>query len=466
MNANPQMDLFPAPEEKSYPGANGVKLPYWEQDGKIIRIALSDKLILPVTHQRGGHIYTFVPGYGRLEKRGKNAKTSFLSAAAVLRRSLELNESIARHGQSVVRDGQSIVRDAKEQSELLRVAEAKLLELGAENARLRDELAAAKRQTPHVAEPQQIGGGFVLVLRPDLIRAVKNLGGDQVTMAQAFNIALIVGQLLYLVTKGCGKVMADGLRYIYGTYTEFRERYFFFLSERTIQRTFVGAESLGLVTSKQPEGRFSRRKYYALTPEAAKMAPSGKKEDKMATSSRQNGALQEAAKMVPSFVQEKKNTTDVDGAAQLDVKRVELYALTATTTDPSELVEKLKPHFPSHDVNLEMRDYRKYRDRHERPITGRTFVSWMLRADIRLSPPKRKPPAAPIERGHEEQIDPEQLARFQKEREDRKAQKAEKQRKALLQPEFDPEQRARFLKELEDHKAENAAKQTKALPQP
>jgi Helix-turn-helix domain len=139
MNANPQMDLFAAPEEKSYPGANGVKLPYWEQDGKIIRIALSDKLILPVTNQKGGHIYTFVPGYGRLEKRGKNAKTSFLSHAAALRRSLELNESIARNGQS-------IVRDAEEQGDLLRAAEAKSLEQEAEIARLLAELESLRNQ--------------------------------------------------------------------------------------------------------------------------------------------------------------------------------------------------------------------------------------------------------------------------------------------------------------------------------
>jgi hypothetical protein len=145
MNANPQMDLdLPgAPEEKSYPGANGVKLPYWEQDGKIIRIALSDKLILPVTNQKGGHIYTNVPGYGRLEFRGKNAKTIFLSHAAALShalsRSLELNKSITGHSQS-------IVRDSAEQDELLRAATAKSLELGAENARLLAELESVRNQ--------------------------------------------------------------------------------------------------------------------------------------------------------------------------------------------------------------------------------------------------------------------------------------------------------------------------------
>jgi Helix-turn-helix domain len=149
MNANQMdLDLPGAPEEKSYPGANGVKLPYWEQDGKIIRIALSDKLILPVTNQKGGHIYTNVPGYGRLEFRGKNAKIIFLSHAAALShalsRSLELSESIAGHGQS-------IIRDAAEQGELLRAAETRSLEVEAENARKRAELESLLNQTqkPH-----------------------------------------------------------------------------------------------------------------------------------------------------------------------------------------------------------------------------------------------------------------------------------------------------------------------------
>src|SRR6266513_6094833 len=154
MNANPQMDLdLPGgPEEKSYPGANGVKLRYWEQDDKIIRIALSDKLILPVTYQKGGHIYTDVPSYGRIEFRGKNAKTSFLSRAAALShwlsRSREITESIAVHtesiavhNESIAGHNQSIVRDLEEQRELGRKAEAKALELEKENDRLKEENA-------------------------------------------------------------------------------------------------------------------------------------------------------------------------------------------------------------------------------------------------------------------------------------------------------------------------------------
>src|SRR5262249_17519971 len=58
-----------------------------------------------------------------------------------LRRALELNESMARHGQAVVRDGQSLVRDIEEQGALLRAAEAKSLKLEAENTKFKKEIS-------------------------------------------------------------------------------------------------------------------------------------------------------------------------------------------------------------------------------------------------------------------------------------------------------------------------------------
>src|SRR5204863_1327285 len=123
------------------------ELPYWEENGRITQVALSDKLMVPVTYQKGGHIYTDVPCYGRVDYRGKNAKTSFLSHLANLRRALSsalaLNESIVGHGQS-------LVRDAEEQGKRLRAAEAKSLELEAENTRLLAELEllrAGKRKS-------------------------------------------------------------------------------------------------------------------------------------------------------------------------------------------------------------------------------------------------------------------------------------------------------------------------------
>jgi hypothetical protein len=90
----PAQGLSPTNEErKIFRGANGIELTYWEEGGNITRVAFSDKLIVAVTKQRGGHIYAKVPGFGRLEKRNK---ISFLSAAALIARALEINSSVGR----------------------------------------------------------------------------------------------------------------------------------------------------------------------------------------------------------------------------------------------------------------------------------------------------------------------------------------------------------------------------------
>ena len=143
-----QFELFGAPEEKSYGGVNSVELPYWEENGKITSVALSAELIVPVTYQKGGHIYAYVPGWGRQEKRGKNAKINFLSAMALIRHSMELTESIAGHTQSAAEHNQSAARDAQQLGKLLRAAEAKSREMEVENTRLREELESVRNQKP------------------------------------------------------------------------------------------------------------------------------------------------------------------------------------------------------------------------------------------------------------------------------------------------------------------------------
>ena len=90
----PNRDLFGAPEEKSYPGENGVKLPYWERDGKIIRAALSDKLIVDSHTPKGRPHIRVRARVGQARKERQNAKTSFLSHAALVRRAFEINDSI------------------------------------------------------------------------------------------------------------------------------------------------------------------------------------------------------------------------------------------------------------------------------------------------------------------------------------------------------------------------------------
>lgn len=79
--------------------------------------------------------------------------------------------------------------------------------------------------------------------------------------------AAIVYQQLYWLIE-CdknGKVLSDGNRYIFNTYEEWRNSYFPFFSERTIQRIMLELESSGLIETRQPEGTVSRRKYYRVT---------------------------------------------------------------------------------------------------------------------------------------------------------------------------------------------------------
>jgi hypothetical protein len=114
-DTNAQAELFensdasvPAPSLKFFRGANGVELPYWEEDGKIVRVALADKLVLEVTEQKGGHIYANDPGrWGRIERKNK---ISFLSAAAQIRRAIEINDSI----QSKLKEQREILSTASE----------------------------------------------------------------------------------------------------------------------------------------------------------------------------------------------------------------------------------------------------------------------------------------------------------------------------------------------------------------
>ena len=85
-------ELFAAPpvpdqSQKIFRGANGVELPYWEEGGKIIRVALSDQLYL-MSRIKKAATYT-QKSRDLATADSKKTKISFLSQAAVIRRSLE-----------------------------------------------------------------------------------------------------------------------------------------------------------------------------------------------------------------------------------------------------------------------------------------------------------------------------------------------------------------------------------------
>jgi DNA-binding transcriptional ArsR family regulator len=76
--------------------------------------------------------------------------------------------------------------------------------------------------------------------------------------------AIVLQQLHYWLENKKAGVERNGYKWIYNTYTEWREN-FPFISERTIQRTFLRLEELGVVISEQlDKHEYNRRNYYRI----------------------------------------------------------------------------------------------------------------------------------------------------------------------------------------------------------
>lgn len=87
----------------------------------------------------------------------------------------------------------------------------------------------------------------------------------KLAVAIGLDEAIVVQQLHYWLNpkRKSGKII-DGRRWVYNTYAEWRTTNFPFWSEIHIKRIFLILEKCGIIVSCQPEGRFSRRKYYRL----------------------------------------------------------------------------------------------------------------------------------------------------------------------------------------------------------
>jgi hypothetical protein len=86
------------------------------------------------------------------------------------------------------------------------------------------------------------------------------------TMAAHFGLyEAIILQFLFWVKNGesAGKVLKDGYRYCYNTYSDWHQLYPF-ISERTLRRTFVEMEAKGLICSIQLNG-YDRTKFYRIS---------------------------------------------------------------------------------------------------------------------------------------------------------------------------------------------------------
>ncbi len=90
-----------------------------------------------------------------------------------------------------------------------------------------------------------------LILLPSLVKAV------------GFETATVLQQVHYYLQNPKSGEVVKGEKWIFNTYTQWRENDFPFWSERTIQKWFLKAEKKGLLRSCQP-GANDRTKYYRI----------------------------------------------------------------------------------------------------------------------------------------------------------------------------------------------------------
>lgn len=76
--------------------------------------------------------------------------------------------------------------------------------------------------------------------------------------------AVVLQQIYWMIQAHRGVLLKDGKRYVFNSYEEWTERYFPFISHRTLARIFQELEKDGYLASCQPEGSISRRKYYTI----------------------------------------------------------------------------------------------------------------------------------------------------------------------------------------------------------
>src|SRR5690625_5100977 len=78
------------------------------------------------------------------------------------------------------------------------------------------------------------------------------------------NEAIILQQLNYWLTRTGSGVSYDGVQWVYNTYSDWQEQAPFF-SERTIQRTILKLEKIGIVRSAMlRKSKGDRTKFYTI----------------------------------------------------------------------------------------------------------------------------------------------------------------------------------------------------------
>jgi hypothetical protein len=315
-----QLELFKAKPRmigKSFRGANGFELWYWRLPKGTIRVQLSDGQLIDITKESAGRsgrprLYTRVPGHeGRVQ--GRNLKP-LLAQLALIDQMRALNRSIQiklKQQDDAARTLSDLTKDnavdlQEENTRLLAECETDKAEI----ARLRDELAEGHAVSLR-AEGSSPLRNDVRLLRPEL------------ALKLGVAAALLFQQLSFLLRIGVGRII-DRQPYITHTSKEWKNKYFPFYSEWTIERAFKLLEKEDLVVSKQADGRDSRVKSFRLSPEGSILLPGGQeKAAKCRDVTGQNAGRKEAICSLPSFVESDSSTTPTPAAAAAGPQIVE-----------------------------------------------------------------------------------------------------------------------------------------------
>jgi hypothetical protein len=291
-------------------------------------------------------------------------------------------------------------------------------------------LAVAKSVAEESADA--VSKSKVVLLRPWLpgrLYAIYQECGLHMHLRTVDVDAAILERIYWLLKKPeHGRSLADG-RYIYNTIDQWRRDHFPMWSRPTLERAFSRLEKHQLLVARQPEGRVSRRKWYRLNPESIKLMDSGAKLSSCGLPSHQDdGSRKHSSCGLPSSESTPGNTAVVVGKS-------EKVTAAATATSQDELIRELQKQFPQHDVAVEFRRCRKYRERKGLgPMTARAFAKWMARAELPLTPSKRDQSPVAQQAAEPKSIDPPAAPEFFRELEARKAKKREIASKNSRQP--------------------------------
>jgi hypothetical protein len=145
----------------------------------------------------------------------------------------------------------------------------------------------------------------------------------------------------------------------------------------TLERAFKLLEDRKRIVSKQPDGRRSRRKYCRPLSESINLMDSGGKKASICEI-----GIHQIEPPKASICELPLKTKRERYSADVGKFKADAMTTAITATNVSDLIEKLQPLFPEHNVAAEYERCLKYRKGSGlAPGGGKKFAEWMLRAE-------------------------------------------------------------------------------------